>query len=367
MQGRSRRARHHQHAGRRQADGESAALRDVPALAAVGAVRGAARGGRSRQAEARVLLRRGASPVQRRPQGADGQDRAGGAADPLQGRRRLFRHAEPARRARQGAGAARQPGAARAACVHAARPEGRARRGRDLPRQPEARYRDRHQRARQGRGAGVVPGRQRHALDGGALHGAPAFRACRPGHAGGAQGRGAEEPAEGQIRSGDRLRVGLRGADAAHQRDRGAGPSAGQGGQAGQTAPQGEARRRKAAAARQHRRHARVDLRHQPPARQAPLHRAADHARDHPLGHQPRRRPDRREHRQVDRRLDGQLRSAARSCAGRWAASCADEGRRGRASVHCDAGAKAVATVAPGLGAIRLGIAATRGRPPRPE
>ena len=65
-QGRPRRPRHHQHAGRRQADGEPAALRDVPALAALGAVRGAARGRRSRQAEARVLLRRGASVVQRR-------------------------------------------------------------------------------------------------------------------------------------------------------------------------------------------------------------------------------------------------------------------------------------------------------------
>ena len=51
--------------------------------------------------QARLLLRRGASAVRRRAQGAAGQGRAGGAADPLQGRRRLFRHAEPARRARQ--------------------------------------------------------------------------------------------------------------------------------------------------------------------------------------------------------------------------------------------------------------------------
>ena len=58
------------------------------------------------------------------------QGRAGGAADPLQGRRRLFRHAEPARRARHGAGAARQPRAARAARLHAARPEGGQGRGR---------------------------------------------------------------------------------------------------------------------------------------------------------------------------------------------------------------------------------------------
>ena len=37
-----------------------------------------------------VLLRRGASVVQRRAEGADGQDRAGGPPDPLQGRRRYF-------------------------------------------------------------------------------------------------------------------------------------------------------------------------------------------------------------------------------------------------------------------------------------
>ena len=94
------RARRRQRAGRRQADAEPAALRHLPAVAAVGAVRGAARGRRSRQAEARVLLRRGASAVQRRAQGAAREGRAGGAADPLQGRRRLFRHPEPARHSR---------------------------------------------------------------------------------------------------------------------------------------------------------------------------------------------------------------------------------------------------------------------------
>ena len=51
---RPRRPRHHQHPRRRQADGEPAALRDLPAVAAVGAVRAAARGRRSRQAEARA-------------------------------------------------------------------------------------------------------------------------------------------------------------------------------------------------------------------------------------------------------------------------------------------------------------------------
>ena len=44
---RPRRPRHHQHPRRRQADAEPAALRDLPAVAAVGAVRGTARGRRS--------------------------------------------------------------------------------------------------------------------------------------------------------------------------------------------------------------------------------------------------------------------------------------------------------------------------------
>ena len=65
----ARRPRRHQRARRRQADDEPAALRDLPALADVGAVRGAARGRRSRQAEAGVLLRRGASAVRRRAEG----------------------------------------------------------------------------------------------------------------------------------------------------------------------------------------------------------------------------------------------------------------------------------------------------------
>ncbi len=52
------------------------------------------------------------------------QDRAGGAAHPLQRRRRLLHHPEPARHPGVGAGPARQPRAARAARLHAARPEG---------------------------------------------------------------------------------------------------------------------------------------------------------------------------------------------------------------------------------------------------
>ena len=119
-----------------------AALRDVPAVAAVRAVREAARGRRPRQAEAGVLLRRGAPAVRRRAEGAARQDRAGRAADPLQGRRRLLRHAEPARRARHRARPARQPRAARAARLHAARPEGGEGRGRHVPAEPGLRHRE---------------------------------------------------------------------------------------------------------------------------------------------------------------------------------------------------------------------------------
>ena len=57
-------------------------------------------------------------------------------AGALEGRRRLFRDAEPARCSRDGAGPARQPRAARAARLYAARAEGGAGRGRDVPAQP---------------------------------------------------------------------------------------------------------------------------------------------------------------------------------------------------------------------------------------
>ena len=60
------RARHGQRAGRRRADPIAEGLRDIPALDAVGAVRAAARSRRSGQADAGVLLRRGAPAVHRR-------------------------------------------------------------------------------------------------------------------------------------------------------------------------------------------------------------------------------------------------------------------------------------------------------------
>ena len=114
----------YQHPRRRQADERTEALRDLPAVDALRAVRDAARGGRSRSPQAGVLLRRGPPAVQRRAQGPGRAHRAGGAAGALQGRGRVLRDAEPARRARQRAGAARQPRAACPARLHAARPEG---------------------------------------------------------------------------------------------------------------------------------------------------------------------------------------------------------------------------------------------------
>jgi uncharacterized protein len=73
------RARGRQHPRRRQADQFAQALRDVPALAALGALREPARVGDLDKPEARVLLRRGAPAVRRRAQGAAREDRAGGA------------------------------------------------------------------------------------------------------------------------------------------------------------------------------------------------------------------------------------------------------------------------------------------------
>ena len=79
----------------------------------------AARGRRRPEAQAVLLLRRGAPALRRRVGGADGADRAHGAADPLEGRRRLLRHAVADGRALERPVAARQPRPARAARVHA--------------------------------------------------------------------------------------------------------------------------------------------------------------------------------------------------------------------------------------------------------
>ena len=200
---------HGQHPGGGQADAEPAALRDLPAVDAVGAVRGVAGGRRSAETEARVLLRRGASVVQRCAKAADGQDRAGGAADPLKGRRGLFRDTKSDRRSGQGARPIGQPRAACAESLHAARPESGCGGGADVPAQSEARHRQGHHGIGQGRGAGVVPGRQRHARDGRARHDPAAVGADRADHAGGTQGDHGQQPGEGQIRHRDRFRIRL--------------------------------------------------------------------------------------------------------------------------------------------------------------
>ena len=98
---RARRPRRHQRARAARRAGPARAVLDVPHVAARRAVPGAARGGRPRQAAAGVLLRRGAPAVHRRV-GKDflTQVDADRAADPVQGRRRLLRHAEPQGRAR---------------------------------------------------------------------------------------------------------------------------------------------------------------------------------------------------------------------------------------------------------------------------
>src|SRR3546814_14437109 len=86
------------------------------------AVRDASRGGRSRQAETGLLLRRGASAVRGCTKGLAGQGGTGGAPDPVQGRRRLFRHAKSAGRAGRCRRPAWQQGAACASRLPAARP-----------------------------------------------------------------------------------------------------------------------------------------------------------------------------------------------------------------------------------------------------
>ena len=107
-------------------------------VAAVGAVLGAPRGRRPGQAQAGVLLRRGAPAVRRGARCVDGQGGAGRPPRPLKGRRRLFHQPEPHRHSRKGGGAARQPRPARAARLHAARPARHQGGERDVPQQSQA-------------------------------------------------------------------------------------------------------------------------------------------------------------------------------------------------------------------------------------
>ncbi|CAA9320200.1 MAG: Uncharacterized protein YjgR, partial [uncultured Microvirga sp.] len=220
---RPRRARRGQHPGRRQAHGEPPALRLLPAVDAVGAVRGTAGGGRPRQAQTGVLLRRGASPLQRRPKTAARCGRAGGAADPLEGGRRVFRDPEPARRARGGSGATRQPGAARLARLYPARSEGGAGRGGNLSAEPRLLDRKGHHRTRRRRGAGLDAATRRRALDGRAHAGRPARRQGRAAVRGRAQDHPGREFFARQIRPAGRFRERLRDAGQAQADGRGAG------------------------------------------------------------------------------------------------------------------------------------------------
>src|SRR6266542_7160301 len=68
------------------------------------------------------------------------RSRAGGASDPLEGNRGLFRDAEPARRTGQGAYATRQSGTARAAGIHPPRSEGGEGSGGNVSPQSQARH-----------------------------------------------------------------------------------------------------------------------------------------------------------------------------------------------------------------------------------
>ena len=153
----------HPRAARRH--GQAAPVLDVHPVAARPAVRAAPRGRRPAEAEAVLLLRRGAPAVRRRVRGADGADRANRAPDPLEGRRRVLRDPGADRRAVVGAGPARQPDPARAAGVHARRRRRAAQDGPHVPDDRLLRRRADDHLARHRRGAGhrALPGWRPHA------------------------------------------------------------------------------------------------------------------------------------------------------------------------------------------------------------
>ena len=167
------------------ADAVAAALRDVPALAAVGALRAASRGRRPGQAGAGLLLRRGAPALHRRAEGAGRQGGAGGAADPLQGRR-------------ASTSAPRTPTTCRGDVLaqlgnrvqHALRAftprDAKALQagGGDLPAQSRLRHRDGDPRGRHRRGGGLAARGQGRAGDGQPHADPPAGVAPRAGHRG---------------------------------------------------------------------------------------------------------------------------------------------------------------------------------------
>ena len=162
-----------------QPPGPPGGVLDVPDVAARRPLPRPARGGGRRPAQAGVLLRRGAPALQRRLRGVPRPDRPDGAADPLQGGRRLLRHPEPDRRARRRAGPARLAGPAPAPRPHAQRrqgaagdrqhlPDQRVRRPRRGHHQPRHRRggRDRHERARRAHAGRVDPAARPRVADG---------------------------------------------------------------------------------------------------------------------------------------------------------------------------------------------------------
>ena len=119
--------------GAAQPAGPAGGVLHVPDVAARRPVPRPARGRRRRQAQAGVLLRRGAPAVRRRLQGLPRRDRADRAADPVQGCRRLLRDPVADRRTRRRARPARLAHPAPAARGHAQRRQGAQADGEHLP------------------------------------------------------------------------------------------------------------------------------------------------------------------------------------------------------------------------------------------
>ena len=188
----------------------------------------AARGRRPRQAQARLLLRRGAPAVQRRLRGVPRQGHPDRAAHPVQGRRHLLRHPDPQGRARRRARPARQPGPARPARLHPGRrqgPQGHRQHVPDLAATTWARCSPRSASARPW--SRCCPSGARPRRSPGPCS-APRRRRCRPMPADALAAAVAASPLHGPLRRRGRPGVRLRDAQrAARVGDRGARRAAG--------------------------------------------------------------------------------------------------------------------------------------------
>ena len=143
--------------------GQAEPLLDRADVAARRALRGAAGDRRPRQAEARLLLRRGPPAVRRSDEGVPRLDRPDRPADPLQGRRRVLLHAAAEGHSRGRARAARQPDAVRATRVHPGRRKGAEGDRGDVPQVRLLRPRGAAHAAGDRRGRGDDPERERRA------------------------------------------------------------------------------------------------------------------------------------------------------------------------------------------------------------